>query len=245
MTKYKLSISLCISFLFTANSTFAGAPFYTDDPEPAAHKHIEVYIASIHEIEKKEQSGNLFNIETNYGLIPNMQIHLLLPVVYRKTETDAFHAGYADSEFGIKYRFIQETDNCPQIATYPTLTIPTIRNTNLSDGNLKFYLPLWMQKSWGKLSSYAGGGYWFNSGEGNKNYTFLGWQAQYSFTPKLMLGTEIYYHSTDVVDGTSLTAFNIGGSLNFTEQAHLLFAAGHSLTNENITTAYLGFLWTP
>ena len=32
--------------------------------------------------------------------------------------------------------------------------------------------------------------------------------------------------------------------LNFSEKFHFLFSVGHSITNENYTTAYAGFLWT-
>jgi len=71
-----------------------------------------------------------------------------------------------------------------------------------------------------------------------------GWEAQYEITKFISLGGEIYYHSADTKDGASSTAFNLGGFLNFSEKFHFIFSAGHSITNENYTTAYAGFLWT-
>ena len=59
-----------------------------------------------------------------------------------------------------------------------------------------------------------------------------------------MLGGELYYHSADANDNESVTAFNIGGSVNFTEKFHFIFSLGHSLTNDNFLSSYIGLLWT-
>jgi len=244
-TETKLVLLIVMFFLLQVQFCFAGAPFFTDDPEPTELKHFEFYFSSSHAFEKNETAGNLFNFEVNYGLIPNMQIHLLLPINYSTATHEPFKIGYANTEIGVKYRFIQETENCPQLATYPALSIPTVKNETFSDGTVKFYLPLWAQKSWGKFTTYGGGGYWFNPGSGNKNFFFSGWEAQYDLSERLMLGGEIYYQSADVVDGESALAFNLGGNISFSEKTHLLFSAGHSLANENFATAFISFLWTP
>ncbi len=87
-------------------------------------------------------------------------------------------------------------------------------------------------------------GYWINPGEGNRNYIFSGWEIQYDFSTALMLGGELYYHSTDEIGEKPIIAFNIGGSFNTSTKVHLIFSAGHSLINGNVFTSYLGLLLT-
>lgn len=238
--RYKLGLIL---FLFTTHC-FAGAPFSTDDPEPTDFKHFELYFSTSHAFKENEASGNLFNFEVNYGLIPNMQIHLLLPLNYSSLSNEPLKAGYANTEFGIKYRFLEESELLPQLAIYPALSIPTVKDNDFSDGTTKIYLPLWAQKSWNKLTTYGGGGYWINPGTGNKNYQFYGWEVQYDFTDKWMLGSEIYYQTPDQIDAKSIMIANIGGCFSFSEKGHILFSVGHSLINEPVTTAFASFLLT-
>ncbi len=82
--------------------------------------------------------------------------------------------GYAYSEFGLKYRFVKETNNRPQIGTFPIIEIPTIKNNEFSNGKAQIFIPVWLQKSWDKLTAYGGAGYWINPGTNNKNWIFSG-----------------------------------------------------------------------
>ena len=99
----------------------------------------------------------------------------------------------------------------------------------------------WIQKNWGKFTTYGGTGYWINSGENSKNSFFAGWLAQYDFTETLSLGGEIYCESPDTKDGESDIAFKIGGFINLNEENHILFSIGHSLKNTDVLSGYLGY----
>lgn len=230
--------------LINVQINFAGPPFDTDDPEPVEFKHWEYYISSINEYQSRTWSGTAPHFETNYGLIPNVQIHLLLPINYNFPVHQRADFGYADTEVGIKYRFVQESDNMPQIGIFPIIEIPTVKNSEFSDGKTKIFLPVWLQKSWGKFLSYCGAGYWFNPGLMNKNWIFSGWELQYSFSPVVMLGGELYYHTASVKNGKSATGFNLGGSINPSEKFHFIFSFGRTFTKDNTYTSYLGLLWT-
>jgi hypothetical protein len=242
--KKKNAVLLCTFILFNSQLFYAGPPFNTDDPEPVRFKHWEYYISSINNYQVGVWSGTAPHIELNYGLIPNIQIHLLMPVNYNYAGHHISEFGYADTEFGIKFRFVQETDNSPQIGTFPLLEIPTVKNNEFSDGKTKIFLPVWIQKSWGKLTSYGGAGYWINPGTNNKNWIFSGWEIQYDFSKNLTLGGELYYHSADTDNTKSETGFNLGGSINPTEKFHFIFSFGHTLINKNTFTSYIGLLWT-
>ena len=238
----KLLLLSSIIILIFSNTIFAGPPFATDDPEPVDFKHWEFYIASLHLIQAKNFSGTLPHFEVNYGVAKNLQIHLIAPLNY--TYTDQMKYGYANTEFGIKYMFIEQTDHFPQIATFPIIEIPTFKNQEFGNGKVQVYLPLWLQKSWGKFTSYGGGGYWINPGTGNKNWLFTGWEAQYDFSEAVTLGGEFYYQTADATDSESTLAFNFGGMINFSSKFHFLFSLGHSIIHDNFTTAYFGVQWT-
>jgi hypothetical protein len=243
---FRESMLLCIILLLYVQNSHAnpGPPFNTDDPQPVDFKHWEYYISSINTFQPDAWSGTSPHFEVNYGLFPNLQVHLLLPMNYSYINNRDANFGYSSTEFGVKYCFIKETDNSPQIGTFPIIEIPTIKNSAFSDGNAQFFIPLWIQKSWNKFTTYGGIGYWIRPGINNKDSIFSGWELQYDFSDKLTLGGEIYYHSAEAANQKSVTAFNLGGSINFSSKTHFIFSVGHSILNESFTTTYLGLLWT-
>jgi hypothetical protein len=240
----KGSLIVGILIIINLQAGLAGPPFNTDDPETVRYKHWEYYISSLNNYQSGTWFGTAPHVELNYGLVHNVQVHLLLPMNYAYSSHQNSAFGFADTEFGVKFRFVQETDNSPQIGTFPILEIPTVKNSEFSDGKTKIYLPVWIQKSWGKLTTYGGAGYWINRGNNNKNWIFSGWEIQYDFTKIITLGGELYFHSADTKSSTSETGFNFGGSVNPTEKFHIIFSLGHTLTKDNTFTSYLGILWT-
>lgn len=230
--------------LFCTQWSYAGPPFYTDDPQPVDFKHWEYYISSINTMQPGLWTGTLPHFEVNYGLIPNVQVHFLLPMNYDYIRNQGTNFGYAYTEFGMKYRFVQESDNTPQIGVFPIIEIPTIKNNHFSNGKAQIYLPVWAQKSWGKLTTYGGVGYWINPGTNNKNWLFSGWELQYDISKHFTVGGEIYYHTANTIDSKSVTGFNLGGFINVTEKFHLLYSVGHSLTSGTFFSSYVGLLWT-
>src|SRR4030042_3054101 len=242
LNKRYIILSLLL-FLFR-QVNYAGPPFNTDDPQPVDYKHWEYYISSINTFQPGAWTGTSPHFEVNYGLISNVQVHLLLPMNYDYTRNEGTNFGYAYTEFGMKYRFVQESENIPQIGVFPIVEIPTIKNNEFSNGKAQIYLPVWAQKSWDKLTTYGGVGYWINPGTNNKNWIFSGWEIQYDFSPVFTFGGELYYHSANTIDSKSVTAFNLGGLINFTEKFHIIFSVGHSLTSDSFISSSVGSLWT-
>ncbi|MGD0711746.1 MAG: hypothetical protein ABR968_11290 [Bacteroidales bacterium] len=231
--------------LLLARQSYGGPPFNTDDPEPVQFKHWEYYISTMNIFQQGAWSGTSPHLEMNYGLLPNVQVHLLLPMNYVYTkQNDNINFGYSYTEFGIKYRFMQETKTSPQIGTFPIIEIPTISNNKFGNGESKVFIPVWLQKTWGNLTTYGGGGYWINPGINNKNWIFSGWEIQYDISSVITLGGELYYHSSDAVGNKSVAAINTGGFINVTKRFHIIFSVGHSLINESFTSTYAGLLWT-
>lgn len=244
MVKKKYAALIFILFFLSMQHIFAGPPFDTDDPETVRLKHWEYYISTLNSSHVGVWSGTSPHFEINYGLLQNLQIHLIVPMNYNYSPQTGAKFGYADTEFGAKYRFVKESENIPQIGVFPIVEVPTFKNNEFSDGNVKVFLPVWAQKSFGKFTTYGGAGYWINPGKDNKNWIFAGWEVQYDFSEAVTLGGEAYYHSADTKTSKSGMGFNVGGSVNFTEKFHVIFSLGHSITNDHTFNSYFGLLWT-
>ncbi|OPY75763.1 MAG: hypothetical protein A4E65_03444 [Syntrophorhabdus sp. PtaU1.Bin153] len=172
-----LAITLFHMFIFIPPA-FAGPPFVTDDPEPVEYQHWEFYVANQHSHDKDGIFATVPHLEVNYGVLADVQLHLLAPFTYNAPHPGATAYGFSDLELGVKYRFIQETDYIPMVGTFPVLHLPTGNsNRGLGSGETQLLLPIWLQKTRGPWQSYGGGGYWTNPGPDNRNYWFAGWQG--------------------------------------------------------------------
>jgi hypothetical protein len=237
---------ICIIIIFMTlmvSSAFAGPPFITDDPVPVPLHHWEFYTASSFQFENHNEDATLPHFEVNYGAVPNVQIHILAGMGYVK-ENSKHQYGYKTTELGVKYRFVN-TDNDFQVGIFPLVELPTTSGESLvGSDHMQTFLPVWIQKSWGKFTTYGGAGYWINPGNNNKNSAFVGWQGQYDFSETISLGGELYYESPDTKDASYNVAFKVGGFLNFNKENHLLFSIGPGLTNKNDISGYLGYQLT-
>jgi hypothetical protein len=233
-----------IPVLLLLSSAWAGPPFKTDDPQPVDYLHWEFYIASSQQFMRHESDATCPHIEINYGLISNVQVHIVAPLGYVHTD-EGTHYGYSDTEIGVKYRFIEESESVPQIAIFPLIEIPTgNENEQLGNGKTQAYIPLWIQKSWGKLTAYGGGGIWYNPGPDRKNWMFTGSEIQYDFSDIITLGCELCYQTAEIQDAESTVSFTFGGFVNLNERHHILFSLGHTLSGQTIYTGYIGYQLT-
>jgi hypothetical protein len=232
------------SFIFTFTiPTFlkAGPPFLTDDPQPVDFMHWEFYVSSQQQFSQNSVDATLPHFEINYGLVPDVQVHLIVPMQYTKRESSKEYS-YINTELGVKYRFINNSDTSFQVGVFPIAEVPTRKKVMLAGENkLQVFLPLWLQINSGKFESYWGVGYWINPGTGNKNWVYAGWQGQYDFSETITLGGELFYHTADSNDTEGGVGFNLGGYININEHNHILFSAGHNLTGTNTTTGYVGY----
>jgi len=229
-------------------STLAGPPFLTDDPEPVDYQHQEFYIATQQTRIAGDKSGTLPHFEYNYGVAPDVMLHVIVPYAFDRPADGPRQSGLGDVELGVKYRFVQETENRPMVGIFPILMAHTgDADKGLGNGATQVFLPLWLQKKWGDWQSYGGGGYWINNAHDAKNHWFFGWQLQKEISEHVTLGGEIY-HSTEAAPGEgSSSGFNLGGSYNFDDHNHLLFSVGKGLSNADLTnqfSSYLAYQWT-
>jgi hypothetical protein len=237
---------LYLFLMFISDIAIAGPPYDTDDPVPVAFRSWELYLSSHSSYNRNLAQGTLPHFEVNYGVIKNVQLHLIVPLVFNNEYGGKNNYGIGDFEAGVKYCFIQETKYRPQISIFPLCEIPTGNPTKeLGNGKVQFLLPVWIQKSIGKKwQTYGGYGYWINPGKGNRNWSYLGWQVQNQLQKKVSIGVEIYHTTPDTKGGKSDTRFNIGSVIDVNSQNHLLVSVGRSFNNNTLFQCYVGYLFT-
>ena len=226
-----------------AGLAFAGPPFQTDDPEPVELHHYELYIATQQTLTSAGRSGTLPHFELNYGAAPNLQLHLIAPVAFSNPAGGTRERGYGDTELGIKYRFVQEGESTPMVGVFPIYLAPTgNEDRGLGNGRYQLFLPVWLQKSWDKWTTYGGGGYWINHATGAKNNWFFGWQVQRELSEQWTLGAEVFHRTEQATGDGPSSGFNIGGSFNPSEHHHILFSLGKGLQSVDATNRFSSYL---
>jgi hypothetical protein len=236
-----VSSPLFVLCLFPSGS-FAGPPFLTDDPVPVDRGHWEVnnYVAG--SMAKAASVGVAPGVDANYGAATDLQLHLLVPAAVAQINGMSAQWGLGDIESGAKYRFLpaEERDWWPQVAFYPFLDFPTGNaNRGLGTGAAHAFFPIWLQKDFGNWSTYGGGGYWLNPGEGNKNFWYAGWVVQYQLTKALSLGGEVFHQTSSSIavpgivtlGSKDTTGLNFGGVYDINDTCHFLFSIGRALEN--------------
>ena len=236
---------LAVGFLAAVAMTWAGPPFVTDDPEPVEYRHWEVYLGSQYEHSGDGAAGTLPHVEVNYGVIPNLQLHLITPVAFSAPSGAPRQSGYGDTELGAKYRFLEETDGTPQLGVFPLVELPTGDSTRgLGSGHTQVFLPLWLQKGFGAWTTYGGAGYWINPGGGNRNWWLTGWLIQKQVRPGLTVGAEIIHETAQSDFGESDTKLHVGVIWDLDETRHFLASIGPTIQGLTGYQAYLAFQLT-
>lgn len=222
--------------VFLPSFAWAGPPFVTDDPEPVEYQHWEInnYISGTRV--RDETAATLPGSDINYGILPDVQAHINVTMAADASKGEPVYYGYGDTELGVKYRFIHETDWLPQVAIYPLLELPTGQvNHSLGDGQVREFFPVWMQKSFGPWMAFGGAGYWNNTE--TRNYWFEGAVLERKITDSLTLGGELFHQNANIYGGETtrdftagnVTGFNLGGSYDLSENYHILFSAGQGI----------------
>jgi hypothetical protein len=143
---------------------------------------------------------------------------------------------YQGTEFGIKTRFVQESENRPQIAFYPSVQIPSVGGAHAVT-----FLPLWLQKSWGAWTAFGGGGVYLNSGPRERDYAFAGAALERDISPGTTLGAELFHQGADTAGGAASTGANVGLISKLGPYHAILFSIGRSLHGEPAFTSYASY----
>ncbi len=251
-----VALTAALISLIASTTAHAGPPFQTDDPDPVEFRHFEMYAFELSDGTGKNAGGTALEApayEVNYGVVPNVQLHLVLPLAASFAPTGGpTNYGIGDTELGAKVRFVKETKRVPEVGIFPFFELPSGNAAKgLGVGATWYRLPLWIQKSWGpsdrQWTSYGGGGEAIVPAAGYKNYPFSGLLVQRQLSKELTLGTELFGHGAEGEAATSTraaTLLDLGGIYEFKPGFDLLFAAGRSIHGQPETYTYLSLYWT-
>lgn len=152
----------CVVAAAVIQPAMAGPPFITDDPEPVDLGHWEVYGFSAGASGHGDVTGLSPSLEVNYGEARGLQLRFIGGFAYNDQPGGRMLMGPNDTELGANLRFINpgEDDWYPRVGISPLVEVPAgDARRGLGAGYWQEFLSLWIQKDWGKWTTFGGGGY--------------------------------------------------------------------------------------
>ena len=217
-------------------AAFCGPPYISDDPEPTDYEHFEIYAFSQGTVSHDGDSGAA-GIDFNYGATPDVQLTAVPPVSFEDSPNGGTQSGVGNVELAMKYRFLHQSDVGWDIAVFPRLFLPSA-SSNLGEQHFSLLLPVWLEKDFGKWSTFGGGGCELNQGGNSRNFCLAGWALARQVLPNLQLGAEIVHQTADTKGGRASTALGAGLKYDITDNYHFLAYAGPGLQNAAETGRY-------
>ncbi len=240
-TARRVTLSL-LAILAVASLAFAGPPFFTDDPITMARHGWEA-IFSLQAFDGRALStGAMPQLELNYGLTPRLTLHAIFVRSYARLDSRRTDYGMGDVELGVLFRLATETRSRPRLGFFPHLEVPTgSRTRGLGNGGAQVLLPLWALKTFGdKWRVYGGGGYWINSGRGNRDFWTSGITLERDLSDALTVGAEVLHNTSSAVDVASETGFTVGALLQ-AGKGQIVASIGRDFKGPNRLLLFVGY----
>lgn len=260
MRRRCLRLTLCLLLLLTGSRLWAqGPPYQIDDPVPVDLHHYEFYIFGATDGTPAETDSVGPAIEFNWGAIPRVQLHGILPLgsinpsnspVYLPGGTGPSAFGLTDIELGAKIAYIKESKYIPQIGTFTMFEMPSgSYEKGLGVGKVWYRLPLWLQKNIGHWLLDGGAGETIVPQTQYRNFPYGGFLLKYTFGERLEFGGEVFAHGREgfaTPQTQASTMIDLGGAYHLKHHPgeQFLFAYGHSVAGQTENYAYLGMYWT-
>jgi hypothetical protein len=241
----RILLTAPLALLGLAHSALAGPPYFTDDPQPTDHGHYEVYYFGAL-ARNAGGHGATAGIDFNYGALPGLQLTAVLPYTRESQAGTPANAGLDNMELAAKYRLLHSPGTGWDVALFPRVFLPAPAN-GPGERNASLLLPLWVQKSGERWSSFGGGGCALHRGGDARDYCMMGIVYTRQVITGLQLGMELWHRTADVAGGDHSTGTGIGVIWDVSEHLHLMGSAGPGLQNSATTDRsswYLALLMT-
>ncbi|HUX80587.1 MAG TPA: transporter [Alphaproteobacteria bacterium] len=218
--------------------------YITEDAETTEADHIE-FNPSIYETNIKAFNFlEVPSLETNAGIFTDFQGHLITYGALFTPRGGPRAYGYGDTELGIKYRFIHETELLPQIAFYPKVTLATGSGRRGTGYGGPTEAPaLWFLKTIGSWKISGGGGYTLIQAPRTSNYAFGGLLLQWEAIKDFTLGSEFYAQGRSLNNYGSTAILTFGATYNFTKTFALQLSVGNNVVGARTLVASVGLDW--
>jgi hypothetical protein len=254
-----IKVAAVLLVLLAAPKAWAqGPPYQTDDPVPVDLHHYEAYIFGGVDGTPVAYGSLGPAFEFNWGAIPRIQLHAILPFGGAFPTNKPFYApsgqgpnsfGLTDMELGVKFAIIKQTKRRPQIGTFTMFEMPTgsyVRGLGI--GKVWYKLPVWVEKDEGPWTFDGGMGYTVVPQTGYQNFLYGGFLVKREINKKLEFGVEVFSHAREGLAAPQTQASTMidgGGYYHFKNpDFQFLFAYGHSVAGQTENYAYLGLYYT-
>src|ERR1700728_2960972 len=236
-----------------------GPPYQTDDPVPVDLHHYEFYIFGSADGTPVEMDSAGPAFEFNWGAIPRVQVHAILPwgvaaplnhPVYAPAGEGPTNFGLTDTELGATIAWIKESKFVPQIGSFTMFELPTGSYDNgLGVGKVWYKLPIWLQKNIGKWLLDGGAGETVVPQTQYRDFPYGGFLLKYTFGERLEVGGGVCAHGQEGLAAPQTqasTLVDLGGVYHFKHNPNeqFLFCYGHSVAGQTENYAYVGMYWT-
>ncbi len=126
---------------------------------------------------------------------------------------------------------------------FPRVFLPSA-SRDIGDKHASFLLPVWVEKDFGKWSTFGGGGCALNNGDGGRDYCLAGWAVTREIAPALHVGAEIYHQSAGMRGGRASTGLGAGATYDLSQNYHLMASFGPGIENAAETNRYSWYVAT-
>jgi hypothetical protein len=96
-------------------------------------------------------------IDFNYGALPDLQLTAVTPLAFALPAGAANEIRGGNVELAAKYRFLHQATTGWDVALFPRVFLPSV-SSRVGEDHPALLLPLWLEKDWGKWSTFGGGG---------------------------------------------------------------------------------------
>jgi len=234
--KRSLPAAGLLLLLLPAKAAFAGPPYASDDPEPTDYRHFEIYVFT-EGLRTEEGTSGAAGVDFNYGAGPDLQLTLVVPREYERPRDAPAPSGLGNVELAAKYRFAHQSDSGWDVAFFPRLFLPSA-STAVGARHAALFLPIWLQRDFGKWSSFGGGGCALNHGGDSRSYCTVSWAMAYQLRPDLQLGGELVYQGADTQGLAAALSTGAGLRYDLSPRFHLLAYASADLRESGDTERY-------
>lgn len=214
----------------TNHAVFAqgGPPLITDDPGTPGDGNWEINLAFTVEKRRTERQYEGPLLDINYGLGDHIQLKYEIPWLIRDERGRSTRTGVGNSEFGLKWRFLDQDTDGIDMSVYPQFAFNSSDSAverGLVDRGMEFVLPFQVERSFGPISVNPEFGYTFR--EYAENEWIYGLAVGYEVSSTLELLAEINGTTGQDFEDDELV-FNLGARCGLSETHTLLLSAGRS-----------------
>jgi len=225
--------------LAMTGAAVAGPPFLTDDPQPTDLRHFEIYSFAATDQARGARSGE-GGIDFNYGAAENLQLTAVLPYAWSRTPQSRA-ADLGPIELAAKYKILHQTGFGLDVAVFPRVFLPA-GSAAVGPRHAALLLPVWVEKDFGPVSVFGGGGCTINRGGGSQDFCQWGLTLVRKITDRLTLGAEVFHQTPDARHGRASTDLGFGGIFDLTEHLHLMATLGPGVQNRADTSSAHGYV---